>query len=201
MSAVEIDPPSVSSAGELERVLSRLTQRVADLEEALGAEREQRRELEEQLQSLDAKYRLIVGDILELRDSIDELRRSPPSDEPAANALPIMRLTWAYRGSPDTLQANERRAAVVWSHFFDVCSKTPTKYVLDSAKVGTILTGDEGESPYRQTIRRVMELVSELGREYVELRTVNDRNALVIDRDSFDEYVEELSQEVESVGA
>lgn len=201
MSAGETDPTRVTSQPELQRVLTTLARRVELLEIELESEREQRRELEEQLQKLEAKYRLIVGDILELRDSIDDFRRLSVDDEPAENALPIMRLTWAYRASPDTLQTNERRAAVVWSHFFDVCSKTQTKYVLDSSKVGTILTGDEGESPYRQTIRRVMELVNELGKEFVELRTVDDRNALVIDRASFDEYVEELSREVESVCA
>lgn len=46
MSAVEVDPASFSSAGELKRVLSRLNRRITDLEDELGAEREQRLKLE-----------------------------------------------------------------------------------------------------------------------------------------------------------
>ena len=116
--------------------------------------------------------------------------------EPPEDALPIMRLTWAHRASPETLKPNERRAAVVWANFFNVCTNISTKYVLDSWKVGTILTGHEGYSPHRQTVSQVMELVAELGKEHVKLRPVEDRNALVIDRSDFDAYVEDLPAEV-----
>lgn len=198
MSTGESEVARITSRAELQRILTTLAQRVETLESELADERSRRQELEDLIERQDERYGLLLEDILELEDAVDRLRSPTVDTEPPENALPIMRLTWAHRASPETLQANERRATVVWSHFFDVCSKTSTKYVLDSSKVGTIITGDEGDAPYRQTIRRVMELVDELGKEFVELRTVDDRNALVIDRVSFDEYVEDLSQEVES---
>lgn len=36
-----------------------------------------------------------------------------------------------------------------------------------------LLTGEEGERPYRQTVSRIMRLINELGEEYLDLRKVD----------------------------
>jgi len=97
-----------------------MSQRIDDLDDELARERTCRQELEEQVEKHETRYDLILNDILELEDSIEELRWPTSGTEPPEDALPIMRLTWAHRASPETLKPNERRAAVVWANFFDV---------------------------------------------------------------------------------
>lgn len=120
MSTGESDVARITSRAELQRILTTLAQRVDTLESELADERSRRRELEDLIERRDERYDLLLKDIIWLEDAVDQLRLPTVDTEPPENALPIMRLTWAHRGSPETLQANDRRAAVVWSHFF-VC--------------------------------------------------------------------------------
>lgn len=195
MSAGDFDVNGLQSIENLHRTLVALSSRIDELENELENEKVRRSALEKRLIKHDDRYGLLLDDILSLEDALEDLRPERGGVEPPERALPIMRLAWTYRTSPDSLRANERRAAVVWRHFFDVCSKTPSKYVLDSNDVGTILTAEEDSAPYRQTIRRVMDLVADLGAQFIELEKVDGRNALVIDRVAFDDLVEELSEE------
>ena len=195
MSAGNAEPASVSSRSELERILSSLEDRIDELESDLARERARRRELEQRVGKQEDRYGLILDDILALEDAVDDLSGPTGDMLPSEKALPIMRLTWSFEATPEALSSNERRAAIVWKHFFEVCAKTPTKYVLDSNDVGTVLAADEGSAPYRQTVRRVMDRVADLGKEYIDLQKVDGRNALVIDRVEFERLAEELASE------
>lgn len=195
MSAEDSAPEDSSASQAAAAHEDGLARRVARLETELETEREERQALEELITKLGERYRHLLEDIIELEDRVDDQSRHTGAQKPPDTALPIMRLSWSAEAAPESLKPNEQRAAVVWRSFFEACSRTPTKYVLDSTTVGTILTGHDGSAPYRTTVRRVMELIAEHGEDYIELTTVDGRNALVIDRQPFDRYVEELSEE------
>lgn len=205
--------------------LAALEQRLTELETKYEQEREQRQQLETFVTSLlelrgtdnptDADLEQIwlaghpIGAMVDrrqrevqtLRDDLEEQRANEQLQQteiPAEQTLPIQQITRTYQVDPDVLSANERRAAIVWSHFLDTCERTPSKFVLPSSSVRDILATEEESRPHNETVRRVIDLVDDLGDTLVEELTRNDRKTLVIDRDQFQEFSDELQATIET---
>ncbi|WP_331234230.1 hypothetical protein [Natronorarus salvus] len=211
------DKPTLASISER---LDELTERVGDLETELrGLESESRSESTVETQptlelrgttspddaSLDQIW--IAGhpiglmltrrrrEIERLREEIDERRLDGlETDLPADRLLPIQQVTRTSEVDPSVLSANDRRAAVVWSNLFESCDRTPTKLVLDSSAVKTILQVSEGERPHNETVRRVMERVADLAGDLVSCEIHRTRKALVIDRAELAAFVDDIDE-------
>jgi hypothetical protein len=56
----------------------------------------------------------------------------------------------------------------------------------------------EESRPHNETVRRVIDLVDDLGDTLVEELTRNDRKTLVIDREQFREFSDELQATIET---
>ncbi|WP_331232224.1 hypothetical protein [Natronorarus salvus] len=130
-----------------------------------------------------------------LREEIDALRMDACMTEVATDELlPIQQVTQTYEVEPSVLSANEKRAAIVWTSFLETCDRTPTKLVLDSGAVKTILRVSEDERPHNETVRRVMDLVSDLGRGLITCEKRKNTKTLVIDREEFEGFTARLGE-------
>ncbi|WP_331232236.1 hypothetical protein [Natronorarus salvus] len=134
------------------------------------------------------------SEIEALSEVLDDLRLDGGSNAlPIDQLLPIQETARDYEVDPSLLTANKRRAALIWTTFFETCERTPTKFVLDSGAVKTILRVND-ESHHNETVRRVMELVSELGEDLISCETHRNTKRLMIDRAEFEAFVDRLGE-------
>jgi hypothetical protein len=134
------------------------------------------------------------SEIKALSETLDELWMDGPSNAlPPDQLLPIQETARDYDVNPSLLTANKRRAALVWTTFFETCERTPTKFVLNSSAVKTVLRVND-ESHHNETVRRVMELVSELGEDLISCETHRNTKRLVIDRAEFEAFADRLGE-------
>lgn len=142
-------------------------------------------------------------EINELQDELEQQRidaQLSQTEVPAEHTLPIQQIARTYHADPSVLSANEQRAAIVWSHFLDTCECTPSAFVLSSSSVCDILATTEGSRPHNETVRRVIELVADLGHSLIEVITHKNRKTLVINRTEFREFNKELETLINATG-
>lgn len=214
----DVDPASIASLDDLQRAFRHLQARVDELEAELETERERRERLENLVEYRDDGREgthvenlylagLPVGQILQskapksdlekLEDRVDAAFEDAVQAEiDPRTALPIMQVTRTYQSEPRSLTDTQRRAAIVWSEFFHFATTTQARHVLPSGEVKKILAAHD-ENTHRETRGRVMDLVAELGRQYIHVEQVNGQNALVIEREPFEAYAADLHEEVE----
>lgn len=178
--------------------IDKLEERIDELETELEFWRESYLDLEE----------LVVGEYgttgahREYPDGLTEAisriaaGAAPPEEADPDETLPIQQIRRTYQADPDALSANEQRAAVLWGEYFDECNTTPNKYVLDSKTVRTILRVADDGDVHHEDVRRSMNLLADLSGGYVELEKRKNTLKLVMDRDRWSAFVQDLERSI-----
>lgn len=214
--------PTVGSVDDLQRTLQILQGQIDNLEGELAAERKAREQLESRVEAYEelVEFRgdedspkiedihvagLPVGTILtskapksdveDIEERLEVVENDPGAKADPEYTLPIQQVTDTWKAGAGNLKANERRAAIVWSKFFDVAGKGPLGYTLSSSDVSTILAAKD-ESTHTETVRRTMDMVADLGKDYIEVERVRGQNHLVIEHGDWREFVENLQDSI-----
>jgi hypothetical protein len=95
------------------------------------------------------------------------------------------------------LTTNQKRARFIARDVRDYAEKAPAGLVLDSQTIAKVITAAEGSKPHTQTVARVMNFLSKLGKDEVEQTKRRGKKLVVVEEEAADRYHDRCDRDLE----
>ncbi|KYH24592.1 hypothetical protein HAPAU_35750 [Halalkalicoccus paucihalophilus] len=213
-SATTNDPTLESVYEQLEALTDRVEQLEAEVERKDERIEELEAELTEYKRFAGSEFADVRGRITDVEDQTDELEttlQETPTEtiDPEENGsqttiaeTPLERICALPEHVADQeLTTNQKRARFIARDVLDYAEKAPAGLVLDSQTITKVITASEGSKPHTQTVARVMNFLSKLGKDEVEQTKRRGKKLVVVEEKAADRYHDRCDRDIEHAPA